>query len=464
MKNIVKNRMEEGFIMKFVFSAMGRRFAGAVALVLCFAVASSSYASNWTGNGANSYWDTAGNWDSMPVASSSLVFRNASPNRMTATLTGLYSYTGNMHMGRGSSAAAPYIFEADAPAHGLTIQDDAWLGYYEDGWLWLRSGTYTFGTKDGKHLHLGQGSGGATHNFWMRVGDGMSTVSLASQQSPVLMYGGSTLVADYAMLDFSGLNLEMHNSSSAYFTNATMLVSYFYMYDTSSLTVSNSTMTIPGDFNIAQNAGSNCRFTGASGTLNLTGSGTVFNVGMGNNATGVVEKIDGDWSCYYLRLGRFTGSVGTFTQNGGSLTIHTQFQIGVSSDSIGTFTLNGGSITAEGSTMIANAGVSTGTLTLNGGTLTAKNITSAGTGKIVFNGGTLIAGAAGTLLAPNLTVEVGANGGTIDTARHAITIGPDISNASGANSSFSFTGDGMVMITNAYSCAATILFRSSCSR
>ena len=457
MKRIDRNRMEDGFSQSAFPTKVGVLRGGVFTLALYFAAASSSYASDWTGNGANSYWNTAANWNSMPSTSSSLVFRNASPNRTTATLNDLYSYTGNMHMGKGSSAAAPYIFEADAPDHGLTIQDDAWLGYYEDGGLWLRSGTYTFGTKDGKHLHLGQGSGGATHNFWLRVGDGMSTVSLASQQSPVLMYGGSTLVADYATLDFSGLNLEMHNSSSAYLTNTTMTVGYLYLIDTSSAMASNSTLTIDGDLNIANATGNSCAFTGKSTMLNLTKSGCVFNVGFGSNATGVVEKIDGDWSCYYLRLGRNNGSVGTFTMNGGSLTIHTQFQIGVSANSIGTFTLNSGSITAEGSTMIANAGGSTGTLTLNGGTLTAKNITTSGSGKIVFNGGTLIAGAGGTLIAPALTVEVGANGGTIDTARNSITIGPGILSASGANSTFSFTGDGMVAITNAFTCAATSL-------
>ena len=426
---------------------------------LCATVAPmAAQAVNWTGNGANTFWSTAENWDSVPGAGASLTFRAANPGNRTATLDGLYSYTGNMHLGQGSSASAPYIFEADAPAHGLTIQDDVWLGYFENGWLWLKSGTYTFGVKGNKGLHLGKGSSSTTHDFWLKVGDGSSTVTLTTQSTNnIVIYGSSVLAADCATIDFSGTKLCMYNSSSAYVTNTTMSVNYMYLSDASSATFTNSTLTIPGDLNIANNNGSSCAFTNVSGTVRLTGSGTVFNVGMGNNATGVVEKTDGDWSCYYLRLGRYSGAVGTFTQNGGSLTIHTQFQIGTGSNSIGTFTLNGGSVTSEQTTTIANGSGSTGTLTINGGTFTAKNINAVGTGKIILDGGTLAAGAAGTLVNANLPVEVGANGGTIDTARHAVTIGSDISNASGANGTLSFTGDGMATVTGAVECAAIIL-------
>ena len=104
-------------------------------------VPSPLWAANWKGNGVDTLWSTAANWDSVPGSSASLAFREANPPNKTATLDAAYSYTGNIHVGKGSSAAAPYIFEATAAGNGLTIDDDVWLGYHEDGWLWLKSGT-----------------------------------------------------------------------------------------------------------------------------------------------------------------------------------------------------------------------------------------------------------------------------------------------------------------------------------
>ena len=119
---------------------------------LCVAAALPSWAAqrNWKGNGANTYWNTSGNWDSMPGGSDSLAFRTAGVKNMTATLNGSYTYSGNIHMGNGSSAANPYIFEATDPANKLTIKDDIWFGYFEDGWLWIKSGTYEFNGSSGK--------------------------------------------------------------------------------------------------------------------------------------------------------------------------------------------------------------------------------------------------------------------------------------------------------------------------
>ena len=156
----------------------------------------------WTGGGSDTLWNTAGNWDSLPGSSDSLFFRTESPNNKTVTLNGLYSYSGYMHLGLGGSADEPYIFEADAADHGLTIQDDVWLGYYEDGGLWLKSGTYTFGTKSGKSLHIGEAKSGS-HDFVLRVGDGTSDVTLNAGNS-VYVCGGGGLIADNAKMTVAG--------------------------------------------------------------------------------------------------------------------------------------------------------------------------------------------------------------------------------------------------------------------
>ena len=46
---------------------------------ICMAAAVPSMAAqrNWKGNGANTYWNTSGNWDTQPGGSDSLAFRTA---------------------------------------------------------------------------------------------------------------------------------------------------------------------------------------------------------------------------------------------------------------------------------------------------------------------------------------------------------------------------------------------------
>ena len=374
---------------------------------------------------------------------------------MTATLNGTYTYAGNIHMGTGSSAANPYVFEATDPANTLSITDDTWLGYYEDGWLWIKSGTYVFNGKSGKQFHLGEGASGATHNFWLKVGDGASTVFLTAKGN-AFVRGGSTFVADMATLNFNQA-FDANETSSEYFTNTTIYAQYFRLYGKSSATFSNSTLTVLRDLNVATDAGANCVFRGISSTVRETGSGNVFNVGAAANATGVVEKVGGDWTCYYLRLGQ-TGSTGIFTMDGGTLETFTEFTIGTAGGSSGSiFTLNDGTVTSSGGTYIGKASGTSGTLVLNGGTFAAKSIGSSGSGKIVLNGGTLAVGAAGTFIPASVPVEVGANGGTIDTAWHDITIASGIADVSGANGTISFVGGGMVTLAGTVGCSATTL-------
>ena len=440
---------------------MKTKTIGKVALVataICMAAAVPLMAAqrNWKGNGANTLWNTSGNWDSMPGGSDSLAFRTAGVKNMTATLNGSYTYTGNIHMGAGSSASNPYIFEATDPANKLTIKDDIWFGYFEDGWLWIKSGTYEFNGTSGKKTHLGEGSG-ATHNFWLKVGDGSSTVSLTTK-SHAYLRGGSTLVADKATLDFSAGSFEQNETSASYITNTTMSAQYMRTYATSSVTFSNSTLTVSRDLNVANNKGANSVFRGTSSTVRQTGSGNVFNVGVAENATGIVEQFGGDWTCYYLRLGSGNGSCGTFTMDGGTLTSYNELSIGTSGTTSGnTFTLNDGTVTSSGSTYIGRASGTSGTLVLNGGTFTAKSIISSGSGKIVLNGGKLAASAAGTFIPTSVPVEVGANGGTIDTAWHNITITPGISDVSGENGTISFVGGGMVTPVGTLGCSAVTL-------
>ena len=300
-----------------------------------------------------------------------------------------------------------------------------------------------FSATSKKALHLGEAKG-ATHDFWLKIGDGTSAVSVASTTSQTYVRGGSVLIADKATLDFTGKYFNMYNTSAAYVTNTTMTAGGIALYGTSAMTFSGSSLTVTNDINVANAADASCAFTNVNGTLRMIGSGFVFNVGNGERSTGLVEKTGGDWDCYYLRIGSGSGSSGTFTQNGGTLKIRTQFQVGRAAGSTGAFTLNGGSVTALGSTVIANGSGSTGTLVINGGTLTASNIGATGMGRILLDDGTIRAGAAGTLVrdSSDLAITVGSGGATFDTAGFVVTVGEALDHAENVPGDLAVTGGG----------------------
>ena len=380
---------------------------------------------NWKGNGADTLWNTAANWDSMPGSGDSLQFRTSSVGSRTATLNGSYSYTGNIHVGTGSSASAPYVFEATDPANTLTITDDTWLGYYEDGGLWLKSGTYVFNGKSGKNFHVGEGNK-SVHNFWLKVGDGVSSVSMTTKGSAYVR-GGSTFVADKATLTFNS-SFAMNETSAAYFTNTTMSAQYFRLYGTSSATLSNSTLTVSRDLNVPDGNGSVGTFTATDSTVHANGSGYVFNVGVGETATGTVLKNGGDWDCYYLRLGASTGASGTFTMNGGSLTVRTELGIGIGANSTGVFHLNGGTVSAQ---YIRSADGASSSLVIDGGTLKANGVDSRG-----------------FIEKPGLNVSVKSGGATVDTAGYDVVLNAAFNKAADApNAALTVTGGGSAKFT-----------------
>lgn len=361
----------------------------AAAAALCVAMApASSQAVNWTGNGSDTLWSTAANWENsiLPAGNASLAFRVSNVGSRTATLDGNYTYTGNIHVGAGSSANAPYIIEATDPANVLTIKDDTWLGYYEDGWLWFKSGTYVFNGTNNKNFHVGEGSGGTTHNFWLKIGDESATVK------------------------------------------TTLSTRHFYVSGVSSVSLYNAELTVPADLNVGNRAGSSCTFTGVSSAVHQTGSGQVFNLGTGANATGVVVKDGGDWDCYYLRLGTGSGSTGTFTMNGGTLLVRNEFGIGIGANSTGTFHLNGGTVSAK---YIRTADSAACSLVINGGTLKASGVDSNG----------LIAKA-------NLNVSVKSGGATLDTAGYDVVLNAAFNKAADApHAALAVTGGGSAKFT-----------------
>ena len=429
---------------------MGKTLSYLLAGAIALAAAQFAQAKMWMGKGSDTLWSTPENWENLtvPTAEDSLAFRQEnSPNKIVTIDSAFYT-SGTIYVGKGSSAENPYIFEATDPSYGLTIQDDVWLGYYEGGWLWIKSGIYEFGVTNLKGMQIGRNS----NDFWLKVGDGMSTASLTAKTKDVNMYAGSVLVADKATLDIasSGKSFALYNSSAAYITNSTATFGAIRLKGASSMTVSDSTIKVRYDLNVADESGANCSLSGGSSTIELINSANVFNVGNAENSSGVVTKNGGDWSCYYLRLGTGTGSTGSFTHNGGTLEVRNELSIG--SKGTGTFTMNGGTVTLNSGAnqFIGKDSGSSGTLNLNGGTFTARCLrrnNDGATATINFNGGTLKANFADTrgIVASGVTINVGEKGGTIDSGNKAISVGAAI----GGSGAMRFKGGNSITLDGA---------------
>lgn len=199
-----------------------------------------------------------------------------------------------------------------------------------------------------------------------------------------------------------------------------MSAQYFRLSGTSFAVFSKFALTLERDLNIGAESGNRCFFKGDSGTLKLTKNNYVFNVGAAQNATGVVEKIGGDWDCHYLRLGNGSESAGTFTMNGGTLHVRTQLGIGYGANSSGSFYLNGGTVKTK---LVLAANTASSLLVINGGTLQAD-------------------GTSGAWVEAPVDIRIGANGGTFHTDGGDVTILSAVNSAADTSGSLTVTGGG----------------------
>lgn len=371
----------------------------------------------WTGNGNDTLWSTPENWDLVPDSTSSLNFRQENPPNKTATINSAISISGNIHMGKGSSATNPYVFESTDPAYGLTIQDDVWLGYNENGWLWIKSGTYVFGVTSDKGMQIGKGS----NNFWLKVGDGESTASLTATAKDVKMYASSVLIADKATLNFSGKNFSMHDTSKAYLTNSIMSVSAIQLGMTNGkdnyLEVSGGTVT--GKVNIGDGN------TSGTSEIKVTGGGKIIGSGVvvGRKGHGRLLVEDGEVDCqgvfklsYY-----YGGNSDVIVKSDGVLRAN---MIQHSTDNGGkgnaTLTFDGGTVRAN----VANKDLITAytaypdrfvvTANAGGGTIDTANLSGisisadiGGKGGMTFKGGQAVTLSGAANWTGGTTVEVG---------------------------------------------------------
>ena len=393
----------------------------------------------WKGGGSDTLWSTQANWNDsvVPTSSDNAHFRadtvTGGFSGKTVTLRDSYSVK-VLHVSNGSNAEDPIVFEADQnSAHGLTFTDDGWLGYYAEGALWLKSGTYTFA----KSLRVGvnadsKGYSADKSSFWLKVGDGVSPAVLNAKGTYGPILGRSSkLIADKATLDFTG--------------------KAFNMYSQSYVNIKDSAMTA-NFINLAVNENNNCTAVFNGGSLTLSALSAI---GYGKNAKGYMYATNltfttGQSNLYLGGHGdSHTGAKGVVDKKGGDWTIGGTLYIGTRASSNGEFTSDGGSVTVGNNTRLANVSGATGTLTIKNGTFATKSIQTAGTGILNLDGAILKAGANNVnLIDSGITVNIGDNGATIDTDSYSVTIASNLGTA-GNTGAMAFTGGGTLTLSGA---------------
>lgn len=183
--------------------------------------------------------------------------------------------------------------------------------------------------------------------------------------------------------------------------------------------------------------------SGAQGNVTVEGGELV--VGFRDGAAGGNALIE---------MGRAANSTNTFAQTGGVVSSESNggsgqpaLIIANGENSTATYTISGGSYTARaGNVLMANSSGTTATLNLNGGTFATESIVKgSGTATVNLNGGTLAATADGALIGSGVTLNVGENGGFIDTYGYNVTIAGTVKGSGDitikGGGSVSFTGD-----------------------
>ena len=155
--------------------------------------------------------------------------------------------------------------------------------------------------------------------------------------------------------------------------------------------------------------------------LRKTGAGTYAMTKDQQHTGGSVVTAGAMTSSANRTVAAAANSTGSLTIAGGTFTADADFVVSGGENSTGSLIVTNGTFTMAGASrymVLGNASGATGTVNLDGGELVmnARGFTTGGgTGEVVFNGGTLTynGGNDRALFQNNLTVKVGAGGGTI---------------------------------------------------
>ena len=400
----------------------------------------------WYGKGANRNYSTKENWWSgtKPGANDAIVlFRCTSYNivNYTVNFDSAVSYAGSkVAIDNASTESDPFVFTTENDTHGMTTTGNIYIGSTNgtqdnrktDGYLTIKRGTYK-----GAVFYLG-----TSENYdiggYVTI-DGSSKVSLTS-------------TGDFNI--YKGL-LKFDNP--------------------------NATVSCGQDLLVGSKSGSTGKVEVDNGTLTATRYFTVGNGGMGQFEVNGSTVSAANW----FRVGN--GGTGSVVINDGGAIVHTGSYMRLGETTTGTVTVNAGgryeNTGSNGNMTIAHGNGATGVLNVHGGEVEVKgdiylcyggsptkasvNITdggvvvtdtihknvAAGVGELTIDNGTIrhrgTAGKSTELIqsANGLNVYVGANGATLDSNGHDISISANLQNKSGEAGVVRFTGGGIITLS-----------------
>lgn len=428
--------------------------ARAVALssLLLAAGAARATTYTWTGSGGDNNWTTPGDWQG-----------NVAPPSDLLNTDLIFGNTGAVY----PSINTPYSI------HSLTFTGNA-SGYsFDTGPLTLGTGGINQNAANAETFTTAQVILGAAQTWTLASGSGALAFNSGMNTN------GYALTVNAATTAGSGNTIggNLTGSGSLTKTGAGTLTLTGMSTYTGTTTVSAGTLAFNGGGGL--NPSSVAALTVDGGTLTLDGGGSVrftsarigdagngsatqrsgafattnaLNIGFGTGSTGTYTMTGGSLTASMIFVGR-SGS-GNFVQSGGSVTTNTSFGLNLGSNGLssGNYTLggagtistaattinaiggdssfveSGGMLTTGSLTLVANNSdvVRTASYSLNGGTLQTGSIGigSGGGNTIVnFNGGTLQAGASSTSFFSGLTAANVRNGGAIlDTNGYNVTV------------------------------------------
>lgn len=368
---------------------------------------------------ADNYWPrntTSGDWGTIWSAADTTGDYYIAPwNNVTATFSAASSISTSLNIGE------------DDP-------DNEWQTQFA-------ASDATFGLTIGNELHIGTGGAGKLSlgagtwqaNSWTLIGTGAAgdftlTDGTFTQNGGVFVVGQKS-GAGTATISGGVLNLQSGFNDRSYIDADTSL--YIGEGSGGTMTISGGTVNITGKSLVGIKSKGILNLT--SGTLTATGEmrigGTVGRDNTENTADGEVNV-----------------SGGTFIANGG-LTIGRG-----GSEGKGTLNVSGTGLVRVPGAFYFGAG-SPGEINLDGGVLEVNRRNGWTASTINFNGGTLKALESSTEFMPaEISITVGANGGTLDTNGKAVTIASAIT----GTGTLTITGGGVATFTTAPTCGLKI--------
>ena len=299
-----------------------------------------------------------------------------------------------------------------------------------------------------------------TGEHYIRVGEGKNSTAIIENQN-----GNWTLAHNLQIGNGEGSKGEIYwRKGNLSFSKDKTLYIGSGKNSNGKVEIYGGTWTSTNNIHVASGEGATATLLLKGGTINAKGSLYIGNSTVANGTMTVDSGTLNVASGKNTYIGRGSGGTGTLTVNGGTVNLGGDCIFGDNGGTGGTLTVNGGTVTVNSGKWTKSAAGS-GTINLNtGGTLVTQHFqdeSAGGSLTINFNGGTLKANnahadglfthGAGT----GLNVNVGANGGTLNTDSRNLFVHVPVNAVETTAGAFTVTGGGSVTFTAMGSFAGT---------